>query len=287
MNFCINFSGITVGFSLPTEVNLPRCITELICDNCGKTDVEYNISLISTPLEPQGVIVFNNPEIIVYNTPEGYLRIYKSLIAEDGCQVACLISHSGKYTMYYPASLWKEYRKYWHCNHLLCGEEMLIHRGALLLHSSLVMINGSTVLFSGPSGAGKSTQASLWEKHLGAKILNGDRTVIMRKNGEFLGGGSPWSGTSDIYSPEQAPIKGIFLLSHGEDNSVRRMGADAFLRLFSQTTLNSWNTTFMETAASIYKELLEKVPVYELTCRMDKEAADLAYNTLFPKEDTL
>lgn len=243
--------------------------------------------MISHPLNPQGVLVFNNGEICVYKTDNGYLRIYKVLTAKDGCQVACLVSPDGKNTLYYPASQWERYKKYWHCNHLLCGEEMLIHKDAILLHSSLVMINGSTVLFSGPSGAGKSTQASLWKKYLGAEILNGDRTVIMKKNGEFYGGGSPWSGTSEIFSPKQAPIKSIFLVKQGKENKVTPSGKDAFSHLFSQTTLNSWNTAFMDKVSSLYSELLEKVPVYELTCRMDKEAADLAYNTLFPKEDTL
>lgn len=266
---------------------MPRCFSELLCQNSDNADVEYIISLITTPLDPQGVIVFNNPEITVYDTPDGYLRIYKMLRSEDGCQVACLISPKGKNTMYYPAALWHEYKKYWHSGHLVCGEEMLIHQNALLLHSSLVMINGCAVLFSGPSGAGKSTQAALWEEHLGAEILNGDRTVIMKKGETFFGGGSPWSGTSDIYSPKQAPIKGIFILKHAKENSVRRLGSESFPLLYSQTTLNSWSTGFMDKVSALYAELLEKVPVYELCCRVDKEAVTLAYNTLFNKEEAL
>lgn len=287
LSFCINFSGITARFSLPTQVTLPDSLKELMCECPEKADVEYTISLISHPLNPQGVLVFNDRSIKVYKTPQGYLRIYNPLTAEDGCQVACLISPHGENVMYYPASEWEEYRKYWHVNHLLCGEEMLRHMDALLLHSSLVMINGHTVLFSGESGAGKSTQANLWREHLGAEILNGDRTVIRKKGDKFYGGSSIWSGTSEIFSPKEAPIKGIFLLKKGTENSVRKMGADAFPRLFSETTLNSWNTEFMDKITSIHTELIEKIPIYELTCRMDKEAAELGYNTLFSKEEAV
>ena len=161
------------------------------------------------------------------------------------------------------------------------GEGLLMRHDAFLLHSSVVLQDGKTVLFSGPSGAGKSTQAGLWQTHLGAAILNGDRCVIRRTDSGFFGGGSLWSGTSGIHHPEWAPIAGIFLVEKSTENSVERLDSGAFLPLFSQTTVHSWDRAFMERLTDLYAGLLESVPVYRLRCRPDQEAVELAYRTLF------
>lgn len=155
---------------------------------------------------------------------------------------------------------------------------------AFLLHSSLVRIQGRAVLFSGPSNAGKSTFAQLWQTHLGAEVLNGDRTVVRKSENGFTGSGSIWSGTSGIYHSGQAPIAGIFLLEKAQENRVERLGFQAFAPLFSQTILNSWDPDYMNGIAQLYSELLEQIPIYRLYFRADRAAVMLAYQTLFGKE---
>lgn len=282
--FCVRFSGICIRFTLPTPLTLPDCFAALRCPDTDDPDVEYEVCLLTTPLRPQSEPVHKNGVVTIYPTDKGWLRIYSALTAADGCQVACLLRPNGKNTLYYPASRWDHYRSHWHCAHLLGGEAMLLGQNAFLLHSSVVMVNGKTVLFSGPSGAGKSTQASLWEQFAGADILNGDRCVVMKKDDGFYGGGSPWCGTSGIYRPEQAPIAGIVLIKQGPEERLRRLGFESFVPLFSQTTLNSWDSTFMNTVSGLYSELLEQVSVYELVCRPGREAVELVYQTLFGKE---
>ncbi len=164
---------------------------------------------------------------------------------------------------------------------LMDGEDLLLRHDAFLLHSSVVELDGRTVLFSGPSGAGKSTQAQLWQTHLGATILNGDRCVIRRTPSGFTGGGSPWSGSSGIYRGGCAPIAGIFLVEQAEDDLVERLTKSAFFPLFSQTTIHSWDGAFVEKVAELYDHLLQTVPVYRLRCCPGREAVELAYRTLF------
>lgn len=217
----------------------------------------------------------------LYRTREGWLRVYSPLIAEDGCQVACLLRPDGKNKLYYPASRWAFYSSSLHCIHLIGGETLLLKQNAFLLHSSVVLFNGKVVLFSGPSGAGKSTQASLWEQHLGATVVNGDRCVIRKLSDGFYGGGSPWSGTSGIYRPEQAPIAGIFLVHQAPENSVQRLGRAAFPALFGQTIVNSWDSAFMEKITELFSEMMAQVPIYRLNCRPDEGAVKAAYHTLF------
>ena len=285
-SFCVRFSGIVIRFTLPTALTLPDCFAALRCADTETPDVEYQVCLLTSPLCPGTAPVHQSGAATIYATDKGWLRIYSALTAADGCQVACLLRPDGKNILYYPASRWDHYREYWHCTHLLCGEAMLLQHNAFLLHSSVVMVNGKVVLFSGPSGAGKSTQARLWEQFAGAKIINGDRCVVMKKEDGFYGGGSPWCGTSGIYDGTQAPIAGIILIKKGTENRLRRLGFEAFVPLFSQTTLNSWDSSFMETVSGLHSQLLEQVSVYELECRPWREAVELVYDTLFGKEIT-
>ena len=282
--FTVGFSGIRVRFCLPTAISLPRCFDALQIEDDGCPEEEYQVQLLTEPL-----IIPESPAHIqgdtsIYPTDKGWLHIHLPLGDKAGCQVACLFCPDGHHTLYYPASRWEEYTKNWSCAHLIQGERLLLRHNAMLLHSSLVKLHGKTVLFSGPSGAGKSTQADLWHTHLGAEILNGDRTVIMKRPEGFYGGGSIWSGTSHIYRPEQAPIAGIFLLTQAPENRVERLGAQAFAPLYTQTIVNSWDSEFIDKIAGLYADLLEQVPVYRLYCRPDQEAVELAHATLFGKE---
>ena len=280
-SFCVRFSGITVRFNLPRPIELPPAFRALRCEDDAAPDDIYTISLLTEPLRPTVAPLCQQDGSYIYRTDKGWLRIYPSLCDGNGCQVACLLCPDGNHTLYYPAERWADLSDPWQCTQLMDGEGLLMRHEAFLLHSSVVLLNGKTVLFSGPSGAGKSTQADLWQTHLGAKVLNGDRCVLRRTDGGFTGGGSLWSGTSGIHHPESAPIAGIFLVEQSSENSVERLTSGAFLPLFSQTTVHSWDQAFMERLADLYAGLLESVPVYRLRCRPDREAAELAYQALF------
>lgn len=285
--FCLRFSGITVRFVLPTPIQIPEDFAPFRCEDVDAPDEEYTVQLLTEPLRPTGTFVQTHREADIYRTEKGWLHIHCALGDEAGCQVACLFCPDGRHTLYYPASKWAYYSEVWHCSHLICGERLLLRHDALLLHSSLVLHKGRTVLFSGPSGAGKSTQARLWETYAGAEVINGDRTVIMRRDSGFYGGGSFWSGTSGIYRPEQAPIAGIFLVEQASENRVERLGFQAFLPLFSQTIVNSWDTEFMDRITALFSQLLSQIPVYRLYCRPDWGAVELCHETLFGKESGL
>ena len=280
-NFAICFAGISIGFCFPSKVYVSKEFEEFLVEDERETDVVYEIRLLDKPLQLSGASVSSHMGIQVYKTEEGILRDYISLVAENGCQGACLLRNNQKHILYYPALKWDYYSRDLNLLYLLGIEEVLIKHQALLLHSSVVKMGENTVLFSGPSGIGKSTQARLWEKYLGAKVINGDRCVIRKKENAFWGCGSPWSGTSGIYSKEKAPIKGIFILKQASENSVRKLGIEAFKALYSQCIVNTWDRSFMEQITERLTGLLESVPIYELSCRPDKESVELAYHTLF------
>ena len=284
--FTICFADITVSFRFPEAIDLPvefeEFLVEDLSEGSGKEpDAEYEIQFLDQPLPLPASPLLSYNGMQVFQTEEGTIRNYTPLTEKDGCQVACLIRESGKHTLYYPRKKWGFYSQELHLLHLIGIEEVMMRRNALLLHSSVVQIGGNAILFSGPSGIGKSTQARLWEEHLDAQVVNGDRCVIRRTEEGFVGAGSPWCGTSRIYSKEQAPIKGIFILKQSPTNSIRRLKGEAFVALYSQCIVNTWNKEFTEQMSALLTELISSCPVYELSCRPDTSAVELAYHTIF------
>lgn len=160
-------------------------------------------------------------------------------------------------------------------------ESLLLRHGGLILHSSFIRWNGRGILFSAPSGTGKSTQASLWERYMGAKILNGDRAGIRNVNGAWRAYGLPYAGSSRIFCNESAPISAIVVLRQGSENILRKMKAPEALRaLLPEFSAHRWNAAFMNKVLDIAAAAVGDIPVYCLECRPDPEAVRLLHDTL-------
>lgn len=279
----IRFSGLTVRLNPLAPVELDEDVLSLVCDDCSVPDAEYDICPLYTPLSPATAPWYNNQGTMIYRLDEGWLRIYPMMVAEDGCQVACVLRKNGKNVMYYPASLWHHYTKPLKCMPLLGLEQVLMARHSFLLHSSVVAWNNHAIAFCGPAAIGKSTQARLWQQHLGAEILNGDRCIVMQKQDGFYGGGGPLAGTSGIYCPEQYPLAAIVILEQGSENHIERQFIQALPTLLSQTLVNSWDTEFMDRLSALLQQLMLRVPIYRLTCRPDSDAVQTACQAIFHK----
>lgn len=153
-------------------------------------------------------------------------------------------------------------------------ETLLLQHKGLLLHASLIKYKGKTVAFAGPSGVGKSTHAGLWEKFLGADILNGDRAALRRSAEDWIAYGSPYAGTSGIYKNESAPLAAIVLLQQGQENRLKPVSpGEAFRYLFPELSIHHWDKAFVARATDLCLQLLAETPVYRLECRPDEEAA--------------
>ena len=165
------------------------------------------------------------------------------------------------------------------------GQEILfLSRDRLLLHASLVRYRGRGILFTGPSGMGKSTQANLWQQVFGAEILNGDKAVIQLDGDGPLAWGSAYAGTSGIYRNESAKPVGILALRQGSRNEICPLrGRDALFELMPRMATAPWAGMWHSRGVDLALRLLEQVPVYRLTCRPDRGAAELAFETLFPQ----
>ena len=153
-----------------------------------------------------------------------------------------------------------------------CLFDLLSDAGMLILHSSYIVTeDGEAVIFSGPSGVGKSTQAALWEKYLGANIINGDRSLLCPD--ECSSNGIFYSGTSGICKNVSAPIKAIVLLGQAEDNSVQPINPSAaFARILSQCAYYAWDTPSAIRMTDHVARLISNAQVLRFDCRADESA---------------
>lgn len=156
---------------------------------------------------------------------------------------------------------------------LLPLERMINVVSGIMLHSAVVDWKGKGILFTGPSGIGKSTQASLWETHEDAIILNGDRSGIRKKENRFYAYGLPYAGTSNIYVNQSVPIAAIVVLEQAKENAIIEFKpTEAFAKLYAESMVIPWDKEFLERHLGVVQELVSKVPIYLLRCRPDLEA---------------
>ena len=148
-------------------------------------------------------------------------------------------------------------------------------RDNMILHCAYVEYHGEAILFSAPSETGKTTQANLWEKYRGSRTVNGDRSLLGKKNGRWTAQGWPVCGTSEVCHDEAFPIRAVVMLSQAKENrAVRMTPGQAFPLVYSQITVNRWNREDHIHTMDLIQDLLESVPVYHLGCTISEEAVE-------------
>ena len=161
---------------------------------------------------------------------------------------------------------------------------MLAKRGGVVLHSSYVLTKqGEALLFSAPSGTGKSTQAELWRKFAGAKVINGDRALVKAENG-VTANGIFFSGTSGICENVTAPIRAIVLLRQSFANELKKVsGKEAFMRLLPQCSYYPKEEENLKLVTGILAEIISAVPIYDFGCVPEKSAVTALNEVLYGK----
>lgn len=156
----------------------------------------------------------------------------------------------------------------------------LLNKGGIVMHASSIAWNGKGILFTAPSGTGKSTHVRLWEKYFGdtVKVVNDDTPAIRFENDELMLCGTPWSGSSDKFENIEVPIKAIIVLEQAPQNSIRRLEVfEALPRIMPRCFLPYFDEELMKKAYDVLEKLINRIPVYLLNCRPDKEAMELVY----------
>lgn len=157
----------------------------------------------------------------------------------------------------------------------------LLCRDTLLLHGSTIVADGRAYLFTAPCGVGKSTHTRLWQQLLGdrAVILNDDRAFLHIAAEGVTAYSSPWSGKHGLNTNIHAPLAGICILRRGMENRISPLSPeDGLTQLLEQVFLpeDSGGPALNRLAC----RLADSVPLWQMACTRDLEAAQIAFRAM-------
>lgn len=156
-------------------------------------------------------------------------------------------------------------------------DELLNHKG-IMLHASCIIYEGQAYLFSAPSGTGKSTHTQIWMKVFpGSFILNDDKPAIRIIENQIYAFGTPFSGKTDLNRNEMYPIAGIAFINRSKENSICRLTSKEIVPLFFSQTTRPYYEEKLNLMVKVIEEIIRTIPIYELSCNMEDEAAIVAY----------
>ena len=151
----------------------------------------------------------------------------------------------------------------------------LLRRDRLLLHCAYILTEYGAVVFTAPSGTGKTTQAELWRKHRGSRIINGDRAILGFDQGKATVHSFVHSGSSDCCENVSAPLAAIVCLSQAKENRVTQLrGMQALRRLLQGTYLLPEFREDMPKLVELSQRFCQEVPLLHLACLPDGTAVD-------------
>lgn len=151
----------------------------------------------------------------------------------------------------------------------------------LLMHASAIEYEGNGIVFTASSGVGKTTQAELWARYKGAKILNGDKVFLKREDDGIYAWGSPWKGSSPYAENASAPLRAIVALEQAEENSIRKLeGFEVLEYVVPHVFFPSWDERCEQAVLTFLDQVLGETEVYLLKCRPDEGAIELLASTI-------
>ena len=170
---------------------------------------------------------------------------------------------------------------------MVFAHHLLAYYGTYL-HASAVVLGEKAYLFSAPSGTGKSTHTEKWCRLFGATYLNDDKPALRYVNQRWMAYGTPWSGKHDLSDPRGVAVGGIAFVRRGEENSIRRLPVvESVPLIMSQSLWMIKEPRVMDRQLEMVEKLVQEVPVWELTCRNDDEAAWTSYKAMTETENDL
>ena len=153
---------------------------------------------------------------------------------------------------------------------------------SIAIHSSVIVHSGRAVLFLGESGTGKSTHTRLWREHIsGAQLLNDDSPIVRVVEGVPTVFGSPWSGKTPCYRNESYPIAAFVRLAQAPHNRIARLPVVRAIGalLPSCPPAFAYDAQLQDNICDTLSQLIARVPVYQLECLPDADAARLSFET--------
>ena len=158
----------------------------------------------------------------------------------------------------------------------------LLTRNTVLLHGSTVSVDGRAYLFTAPCGTGKSTHTRLWRALFGdrAVMVNDDKPFLQITQNGVLAYGSPWSGKHGLATNICVPLQGICLLHRGTENEINRTTSDRIIEILRHQAYMPTDAALVRQTHDLVDALAESVPVWEMYCNKELEAAKVSYEAM-------
>lgn len=155
--------------------------------------------------------------------------------------------------------------------------EELLTRETIMMHGSTVAVDGQAYLFTAPCGTGKSTHTRLWREVFGdrAVMVNDDKPFLRFEEDAVLACGSPWTGKHGLGCNVSFPLRGICILHRGSDSNIQRADLSEVRDfLLHQCFVPEQGR---EGAIALAERLMKRVPIWEMECTKDHQAATAAW----------
>ena len=147
-----------------------------------------------------------------------------------------------------------------------------------VFHGSAVAIGNKAFLFTAKSGTGKTTHTNLWLKNIeGSYVVNGDKPILRIINGKAFVCGTPWMGKEGYGCNKAVPLSALCFLNRGNENRIQNV---AFQMIYPQLIGQCYrpkNGVLLAKTVKLLEKIGELVPIYELFCNMEDEAAFVSF----------
>lgn len=149
-----------------------------------------------------------------------------------------------------------------------------------LMHGAVVAVGDKAWLFTAPSGTGKTTHINLWLNNIpGSYVVNGDKPLI-HIGDDCTVYGTPWSGKEGMNQNIGVKLCGIIILNRGAENHIEKVPMTQILPVLIQQSYRPKERVELEKTLSLLSRMGKKIPMYQLYCNMNPDAALTAYNVL-------
>ncbi|MBQ3295636.1 MAG: PqqD family peptide modification chaperone [Erysipelotrichaceae bacterium] len=241
--------------------------------NAERINISFTVK-VEYPDFVQGKILIRTPDLIVEEGREYYILrypkqkyIHEVRFTKDGVKAFAYVFETGNDT-----------------DRKLIGD--VLHnamrvfflyyakaRDCYAINSASILYKDKAWLFSGPSGSGKSTHVELWQRLFDVECLNGDinLVVIEGKNAYVLG--TPWCGSSRIYTNRTVDLGGIIFLAKDIYDHVEELDQSSKAMMISQRMITpAWTEKMLEENIEFANRLKNLVLVCKHYCTKNFEA---------------
>lgn len=269
-----NFGGVGFGFDTAEEIKESSLYGQFLVDekDFSLLPEKHIFYVDNNLLFDDKQLVFKTEETETFKVKDGYVK-ETSRFDEESFKYICFQSPNapgGKVMCTASAEKKKTSAELFRIIDLVSA---LLFYDAFILHASCVMLDGKAYIFSGNSGVGKTTQAELWQKYAGAKVMNGDRVLIRKTDNEWFACGLPMCGSSSYCENYVLPIEMICFLNHGKSNEIKSLsGIERFMLLSSQISCGARKPEDSQKLLSLTEELIKSVRIFGYDCTKDEGA---------------